>query len=769
MEITPDRVEIRGDDEEGAFYATQTLLQLLTTNARGELQLPGGTIRDWPEKPFRSFVAGVPVTDAFLKALARFKLTHYIVVGQTFADVAKHNDAARDRFVQFVPMAGFAALPTCPPAFVEKYPGETHAQLNPGRQNPCPSNPAMWKDYFAQLDEAAKCHGDWINVCMDEMYMPDAGSRWNVCELCRSRNLTGHELMAATIEKLHGYIASKGKKTMIIDSPFFTAGISYPEDKANDWRKAADILSQKGLAKDMMVYIWHGTPLAERLRGLGFGVIQWGGVPGHPIEEVFAGGYLNLGDAQFRYSQLLAYAQVMWSPSRAVPASETAVALIENKLPVFNQLWTGQALPSRRPGARFATIDLKHAANRTFTDAVPGDGKGWADLGPNYDLRALKPGKREFVGVPFEILDDRGGKRPSCVMVHNRLYFNRELPERVEIPVGRKAASIAFLHTMDDRLGQAYWFTKEYVGTYFIIYDDGTYEPSEIKYGINICNFDGLQTWWDSGPRGTSMSRATLAWRGQLGAGNEATLYKTEWVNPYPDKTIAKILFASPQKPTGANPILIAATAVAPSEADLKNPPKPLYRCGSRPADLLVPRKPVGRKMDLTTGKLDTDSRWVTAAGIVLEITPDVRNPKGMECCLAPWASAAGLLWDDCFCAGPHAYNESVIYARLPAPRKLSGVRLAGPYRSEGAQASDRGTEICNLMVSCSPDGQAYEDVATVDIHIADEEGPLWIPLPDKPIQSVRIRQTRNPWDEKNPTIQNSFGLGLLELYEREN
>ena len=107
----------------------------------------------------------------------------------------------------------------------------------------------------------------------------------------------------------------------------------------------------------------------------------------------------------------------------------------------FNRLWTGRVQPSRRPGAEFFTIDLKSAANRSFIDDRPYDGQGWADLGPNYDLRALKPGRRKMAGIPFDIL---GGDR-TCVMVHNRKFFNRHLPARVKIPVGKKAASLLFL------------------------------------------------------------------------------------------------------------------------------------------------------------------------------------------------------------------------------------------------------------------------------------------------------------------------------------
>jgi len=770
LTITPDRVEIRGDDEQGTFYATQTLMQLIEADAKGVHNLPACAIRDWPDKPIRSVCVAVPVTEGFLKALGRYRITHWVLgSGDLHAKALELNNVARDRFVQYTPLIGYceSGWAQNPEAFTEKHPGEKYKDLNPGRINACPSHPDMWKNYFAALDRAVPFYGDYININMDEMYVPDAGSRWNVCEKCRARNLTGHELMADTIGKIITYLKSKGKKTMIIDSSFFSGGISNPDDKANDWRKSADILAQKGLAKDVIVYIWHGQALAERLRGLGFTVIAWSaGAASKKLSDPYEGFYAGLADSAFRPNYLLTISQTLWSPDRAEGGSDTGIALVEQLMPAFNKLWTGVSLPSRRADAKFLPIDLRQSANRTFTDDAPFDGKGWADLGPNYDLRALKPGKREFGGVPFEILDDKAGKKPSCVMAQNRFFYNRTLPTHVEIPVGKPCASISFLHTMDDRLGQTYWFHRELAGYYFMVYDDGTYEPLELKYAINISNFDGLNQWWDYAPRGKSIARATLVWSGQMGCGNEASLYKCEWVNPYPQKKIEKIILASTWKQASANPILIAATAVAPTDDDVKNAPKPRYSFGPRKADVIYPAKPVGRKLDLTKGRVVEDHIWKTDDGIVIELGGKVGNGKSLDITQPAWANVANLIWDnDKAIAAGASYRDATAFVKFPAARKLTGIRLHGPHRGEFGSIVDLWPETVNFDVSVSADGQTFEPVRQVDVHIGDEEGPVWIALPNKPIQAIKIRQTRCSDCEK-PSITNSMGIELLELYE---
>jgi hypothetical protein len=439
----------------------------------------------------------------------------------------------------------------------------------------------------------------------------------------------------------------------------------------------------------------------------------------------------------------MAMVQRSWSPDRLLPGAPACTMLNEAGMVTFNRVWTGRTEPSRRPGAQFAPIDLRPAANRSLRDDAPGDGKGWADLGPNYDLRALKPGRRVLAGAPFDILD---GDR-ACVMVHNRLFFNRELPSRVEIPVGRQAASIVFLHSLDSRAGQNYHQKRELAGYYFMVYDDGTYHPMEIKYGINAANFDGLVTYWDYSPRGDTMEKAALAWRGQMGCGIEAALYRAEWVNPFPAKKIERILFASSWKPCAFNPILVAATAVLPTPQDIENPPKPAETWDVpgkvRRVESLSPPEPKGRPMDLTNGECETDTRWRARDGIVVEFDGEPANATKLAYALIPfWTRIPCALYDNAEFLRPKDGGKPLTIT-LPQPRRLAGVLFLAAYRHEKDNTdADHRPSRCNYEVAFSPDGTAWTTVATRSLYVAEEDGPQWVPLPDQPVKAVRINMT---------------------------
>ena len=66
-----------------------------------------------------------------------------------------------------------------------------------------------------------------------------------------------------------------------------------------------------------------------------------------------------------------------------------------------------EAKPSTIPKERMREIvylDLSKAANRSLADDVAGDGRGgWADQGPDMDMRRLPTGDQMIGGVPFRV------------------------------------------------------------------------------------------------------------------------------------------------------------------------------------------------------------------------------------------------------------------------------------------------------------------------------------------------------------------------------
>ena len=129
----------------------------------------------------------------------------------------------------------------------------------------------------------------------------------------------------------------------------------------------------------------------------------------------------------------------------------------------------------------FILLDISEVANMGFKDETDGDGKGgWTDQGAN-DMRGFAvKGEIEFLKIPFNIIDPAKNNGKSSIVLRGQNY--KSFPTRVEIPVGQKAKGIYFLHS-------AAW-SAGLVGTYTIVYADGSKRAIELRDGHEIFN------WW---------------------------------------------------------------------------------------------------------------------------------------------------------------------------------------------------------------------------------------------------------------------------------
>jgi hypothetical protein len=164
------------------------------------------------------------------------------------------------------------------------------------------------------------------------------------------------------------------------------------------------------------------------------------------------------------------------------------------------------------------------------------DGKGgWTDQGPGADMNNLTPGKKEYQGVPFDLL------QPNTCVVLKALQCrpqNKDLPAKVTIDVGRKADVLYFLHDT------AWCIEDAEVFRYVIHYDDNT----ELKLPI----IGGQHIWdWTAGHQ----AKFTKKFQGvrpsvaqTLGGGAvfpQVNVYMLEWLNPNPNKAIKSVEFIS--------------------------------------------------------------------------------------------------------------------------------------------------------------------------------------------------------------------------------
>ncbi|MBI4028725.1 MAG: hypothetical protein HY360_27350 [Verrucomicrobia bacterium] len=772
LEVGRDGIVITGTDPVGAFYGTQSLVQLVKPDGKGGWEVPFLKIRDWPATPIRYVSGALPISRGLTRALARFKLNYYEV---TRAPTREDLAFAEKYCVKLAPLVGFnTAWEANPEEFTERTAGESLSEIGLARRNPCPSHPGVWESYFKQLDAMMDAtNADILNVRTDEMYVASSGARWNVCPRCRARNLSGHELWVETLKKIQEHLRQRGRKLLMSDSILGYKGISHPDDAANDWSRIPDLLPPD-VKKQMVAFLWHDAYHDALVRN-GIAILLWGNTPAFVEKRGFPGHYsgffLDQSDGATDIAQIVATAQLCWSPQQSkgggadLPAATSAaqagadrfLELAVAAIPTWDECAANKVPPSRQADRRNFSVDLGKVANRSRQDDAPCDGKGWVDLGGECDLRSLQPGRRTLAGVPFTLLDEEKNRGLSVVMVENRGALDRQLPARVEIPVGRKAASLSFLHALSRRAGWNYMKKEELCGYYFIVYEDGTYDPFEIKYATNAANWDGKNTRWNYSPTGLALARANLAWRGPTRSGQTAVLYATEWINPKPHSPIRTILFASPQLKTGVCPLLLAVTGFEPVAGDAEDLTVDKKK-RLRPVSLLAEPALPGKPIDLSDGVIESKRLYVTRDGLrVSTPSPFLESDTWGE---DYEGDVAHVVWDNnCGIECAHANAEVVV--ELPVERSLCGVVVIGMYRRE-CYSNDFPPALIDYTVEVSADGKTWEKVADRTGHIPEEEGLRVHSFAPRRFKAVRVTARNNPWDGRNGQ------LAFIQLYEAQ-
>jgi len=177
------------------------------------------------------------------------------------------------------------------------------------------------------------------------------------------------------------------------------------------------------------------------------------------------------------------------------------------------------------PRRRFRTLDLAPLANTDFDGRGAPGVPGWTGEGPN-DLHEMPSGRQTFHDIPFEIADPATNGRRACIGLSARQGYARE----AVVPIGRKAASVYFLHTCAGR---------GLVGTITLKYADGSEHAQHVLYGREVAG------WWiPSDPPYDHHGRPTckVAWRGANAEFKNVGVYAYGLDNPHPEKPIAEIV-----------------------------------------------------------------------------------------------------------------------------------------------------------------------------------------------------------------------------------
>ena len=195
----------------------------------------------------------------------------------------------------------------------------------------------------------------------------------------------------------------------------------------------------------------------------------------------------------------------------------------------------------------FRPVQMDALLDRGLTDEIPDDGKGgWTDQGRENDLRRFpcrESGIRQFGAVLFRIrLPD------ACFMLAS--LYRKGGKERVVLPVNSKADALYLLHACA-------WTSKQHHYSVFVDYSDGS------SYEIRMIGERNLRDWRASAPdepfhnASDTFTDLALVIAPERAGERPASLYKTLWMNPSPEKIIRSLRFESRKKGV---PLIFAVT-----------------------------------------------------------------------------------------------------------------------------------------------------------------------------------------------------------------
>lgn len=192
--------------------------------------------------------------------------------------------------------------------------------------------------------------------------------------------------------------------------------------------------------------------------------------------------------------------------------------------------------------ANLVPLDLRPFANRSFTDAKPGDGEGgWTDQGAETCLDGVPWGIRKLAGIPCDLIRYDENDNRSCIMLRSKMT-KFQVPEEVkDIPVRMKASKIYFFHT------SAWSYPKNgKVMTYRLHFSDSTH------FDIPVRNEKEIYDWW--AVKRPEDPGCQVAWKNIAGRG----FCVMEFTNPFPEKEIVSLDIISAMSDT--IPIVIGIT-----------------------------------------------------------------------------------------------------------------------------------------------------------------------------------------------------------------
>lgn len=563
LEVGEQGILIRSKGAAGVFYGVQTLKQLFQRKG-DDLVALGCTIRDEPALAWRGVYLNLrpgvsgPETVASLKRLvdgfAQLKLNVLFFEiadamryeRQAFPATAKRafSKAQVKELVTYAQARHFEVIPAFQMLshvpWILANPQNVKLLENPAEQGWhtawCPSNPAVdlfIKDILAETLELFQPR--YCQIGLDEVNYGPFGE----CEKCRQEKPS--QLFLKSILSAHDVLAARGVKTIMWHDTLL------PGTEFKNKARGHEIVDR--LPRDIIIAYWDygvfDAAAKKRLESFtqkGFSVLGATFCDPKGIQTLAMGlarnpralgmlstHWYNAGDwsKPRMMSPLAWFAQVLEAQYAWNPTTPSLSEIRYDPVQVMRRMLGPKASLANR--GEWSPVALDGVLNGRI-----GNGAGsWPGYGAGNSLDPVFAKNIVCDDVTFRMA---GGTTSNNVLLLGDAKDNLTgVP--VTIPIKRKAARIAFLHSCNvpwnaDEL--AAWnsaLAMPLVGTYKINYDDGTACDVPLLYRWNIMDWNNK----------TGAFEGRVAYAGKTQTGARIELIRTDWVNPSPGKIIASI------------------------------------------------------------------------------------------------------------------------------------------------------------------------------------------------------------------------------------
>ncbi len=364
----------------------------------------------------------------------------------------------------------------------------------------CPNHPNYYKVIFDLIDEATDVirPEKYVHIGHDEIYTIGK------CERCRE--IPADELYLKEVTALNEYIKSKGLTTMMW-SDMLQEDTRYLTAKAIDklskdivcmsftWYFNVNIDNENILYEneyDVIIgnfYSSHFPRFNKRKYGkrlIGAQVSTW-----IPCNELYYGYEGKTFD--FIYS-----AGMMWCEEYHENMRRTYTEMLKKRIDYIRFHISGSVMPENAEQILFERSE----------EHVP------------YDMRNMKASAAS-VGAG----------------------------EEINIPIGKRADRLTFVHTTDRRGERIMWMPPQKLGEYIFEYSDGSRDSCDILYGANIAEYrrtygkplapsEGISPFRHEGYFATAL---TTPIEGKTFDGRDITLCAMTFVNPSPEKDLSSV------------------------------------------------------------------------------------------------------------------------------------------------------------------------------------------------------------------------------------